>query len=285
MQNPSPIQLLSDPPNLNQIDFTQATIDTKKAYLKALSHWQKQLLKVQHAYFHQNRRAIIVFEGWDASGKGGAIRRLTEKLDPRGFRVYPISAPSPEEQSRHYLYRFQKHLPPGGRIVIFDRSYYGRVLVERVEGFATAAQWQRAYQEINEFERQLTDDDTRIIKLFLHISQEEQLTRFEERLNNPYKRWKLTLEDIRNRDRWAEYEIAINDMLAKTSTEKAAWHLIAANHKWYTRVTVLEKIVEALADGVDITPPPIDRTLMETAMQQLGIGHALANKEKEKEKE
>lgn len=281
MQNPSPIQLLSDPPNLNQIDFTQATINTKKAYQKALSHWQNQLLKVQHAYFHQNRRAIIVFEGWDASGKGGAIRRLTEKLDPRGFRVYPISAPNPEEQSRHYLYRFQKHLPPGGRIVIFDRSYYGRVLVERVEGFASTPQWQRAYQEINEFERQLMDDDTRIIKLFLHITPEEQLTRFEERLNNPYKRWKLTLEDIRNRDRWADYEIAINDMLAKTSTEKAAWHLIAANHKWYTRVTVLEKIVEALGDGVDITPPPIDRTLMETAMQQLGIGHALANKEEE----
>lgn len=269
---PTPIQIHSAPPNLNQADFSQAIIDTKKGYQKALSLWQSQLLKVQHAYYHQNRRAIIVFEGWDASGKGGAIRRLTEKLDPRGFRVYPISAPTAEEQSRHYLYRFQKHLPPAGRLVIFDRSYYGRVLVERVEGFATDAQWQRAYQEINEFERQLTDDDTRIIKIFLHITPQEQHARFKERLNNPYKRWKLTLEDIRNRERWADYEIATNDMFAKTSTVQAPWYLIAANHKWYARVQALKTIVQALTHGVDITPPPTDDRLLEAARQQLGIG-------------
>lgn len=271
--NPTEIQLITDPPQLNQTDFTGAVISAKKQYQSQLSDWQTQLLRVQQAYYHQSKRAIIIFEGWDASGKGGTIRRITEKLDPRGFRVYPTGAPTAEEQSRHYLYRFQKHLPPSGRLVIFDRSYYGRVLVERIEGFAKPVEWQRAFQEINEFERLLADDGVRIVKLFLHISPEEQLSRFEERLNNPDKRWKLTLEDIRNRERWADYELAINDMFHKTSTHQAPWHLIAANHKWYTRVAALKLLVQALSKDVDISPPAVDPAVIAAAKAQLGIGH------------
>ena len=196
MHLPSPIQLQSNPPIL-KTDFSEDKIlHDKRDYLKKLKKWQKRMLQVQQAYYHQGIRAILVFEGWDASGKGGAIRRITEKLDPRGFAVHPISAPSHEEQSRHYLYRFQSRLPEAGKIAIFDRSWYGRVLVERVEKFATEQEWQRAYQEINEFERCLIDDGARIIKVFMHIHPDEQLKRFQERLNNPVKRWKLTHEDF-----------------------------------------------------------------------------------------
>ncbi|MCG7539321.1 polyphosphate kinase [Pseudoalteromonas sp. CO348] len=251
--------------------ITHPAIDSKKHYKSELKYWQTQLLHVQQAYFHQGKRAILVFEGWDAAGKGGAIRRMTEKLDPRGVKVYPIAKPTPEEQGRHYLYRFQTKLPPRGTMTIFDRSYYGRVLVERVEAFANEQEWHRAYQEINEFERLLTDDNVRIVKLFLHISEDEQLKRFTERLNNPYKRWKLTKEDIRNRQKRQDYEQAIDDMFAKTDTNLADWHLILAEHKWYARVQVMKTIVEALSKGVDISPPPIDKAVVKLAESQLGI--------------
>jgi chemotaxis methyl-accepting protein methylase/polyphosphate kinase 2 (PPK2 family)/septal ring-binding cell division protein DamX len=173
MHAPSPITLLSNPPSLNQKD-DHPILESKAKYQKQLKKWQKRLLTVQQAYFHQKRRALIVMEGWDAAGKGGAIRRITEKLDPRGFTVYPISAPTPSEQGKHYLYRFQTKLPAPGHIAIFDRSWYGRVLVERVEQFASPNEWQRAYQEINEFERMLLDDNARIIKLFLNITLGDQ---------------------------------------------------------------------------------------------------------------
>lgn len=227
--------------------------------------------EVQQAYFHQGKRAIIVFQGWDASGKGGAIRRVTEGLDPRGYRVHPIAAPSKKEQGRHYLYRFQTRLPKPGTLAIFDRSWYERVLTERVEGFATAEQWQRAYQEINEFERLLMDDGVRIIKLFMNISKDEQLARFEERLSNPMKQWKLTEEDLRNRDSWSHYAQATDDMFQHTSTDQAPWQLIPANKKWYARITALDTIVSALASGVDLTPPPIDEALVKLAKQKLSI--------------
>ena len=246
-------------------------IDSHKLYKNELKHWQKKLLHVQQAYYHQGQRAIIVFEGWDASGKGGAIRRITEKLDPRGFRVHSFAKPTPEEQGRHYLYRFQTRLPVPGRIAIFDRSYYGRVMVERIEGFTPKPAWERAYQEINEFERLLIDDGVTIIKLFMHISAAEQLERFEERLNNPYKRWKLTEEDIRNRGRRADYINAIEEMFDKTDTKMAPWHVIQAEHKWFARVNVLKTIVEALSEGVIVEPPPIDPTVVHLAKQQLGI--------------
>ncbi len=271
MHKPSAIICSDKPPQLAQVDFDQCILSSKKDYQKQLEDLQKTLIKVQQSYYHQGRRAIIVFEGWDASGKGGAIRRLTEKLDPRGYDVYPIAAPTADEQGRHYLYRFQTRLPPPGKLAIFDRSYYGRVLVERVEGFADDQQWQRAYQEINEFERQLIDDGARIIKLFLHITPAEQLKRFSERLNNPYKRWKLTSEDIRNREKWPDYEVAIDDMLRYTSTTQTAWHLIAANHKWFARVEVLKAIVQGLSEQVSIEPPPINKQVVADAEAILGI--------------
>lgn len=271
MYQPSPIILETPAPQLDQTDLEALLNLDKSAYQKKLRKWQKRLLEVQQAYFHQGRRAILVFEGWDASGKGGAIRRLTEKLDPRGYQVHPIAAPSHEEQSKHYLQRFQARLPAAGSIAIFDRSWYGRVLVERVEGFASEQQWQRAYQEINEFERQLSDDGARIIKLFMHISPEEQLQRFQERLNNPIKRWKLTTEDIRNRERWPAYEEAINTMFTQTSCEHAPWRIIAANHKWFARIEVLKQVVNQLSAGVATGPPPLDPTVQAEAYQALGL--------------
>jgi polyphosphate kinase 2 (PPK2 family) len=268
---PSPITIQEEPPSLSKVNFEQDLIESKNDYLKALKKCQEHLLRIQQAYYRQGKRAIIVFEGWDASGKGGVIRRITEKLDPRGFRVYPIAAPSTEEQGRHYLYRFQARLPKPGTIAIFDRSYYGRVLVERIEGFAKPAQWQRAYQEINEFERLLIDDGVYLIKFFLHIAPEEQLKRFELRLSNPVKQWKLTEEDIRNRLKWPDYGVAIDDMFQQTSTMSAPWNVMAANHKWSMRVAVMKRLNEQLSQGVDITPPPLDPKLIKAAKKHLGL--------------
>lgn len=267
----SPVILEKKPPNLSKVNFDQALIESKSQYTKALKSCQERLLQIQQAYYRQGKRAIIVFEGWDASGKGGVIRRISEKLDPRGFRVYPISAPHPDEQGRHYLYRFQTRLPKPGTLAIFDRSYYGRVLVERVEGFAPETAWQRAYQEINEFERMLTDDGVHLIKFFLHITPEEQLKRFELRLNTPEKQWKLTEEDIRNRLKWDDYTHASNDMFRFTSTEASPWNVVPANHKWSMRVAVMQKLNDQLVKGVDITPPALDPKLVKAAKKHLGL--------------
>jgi len=270
-QQPSEIVLQSKPPSLSKVDPESTILPDKRAYRERLRKWQKRMLAVQQAYYHQNRRVMLVFEGWDASGKGGAIRRITEKLDPRGFRVFPIAAPRIEEHGRHYLYRFQRRIPTPGKFSIFDRSYYGRVLVERVEGYASEPQWQRAYQEINEFERLLIDDGVRIVKFFLHMTPEEQLNRFLQRLQDPVKQWKLTEEDIRNRQKWSDYVLAIEDMFQRTSTDAAPWHLIASNHKWYTRVEVLKTLVKELSKGVDIAPPPLDPGVIKAARRHLGI--------------
>ena len=267
---PSAIELIDCPTQLEALSLDKK-LASKAEYEKLLAKWQKRMLTVQQAYYRQNLRALIVFEGWDASGKGGAIRRLTEKLDPRGFTVFPIAAPSQIEQSKHYLYRFQTKLPAAGNINIFDRSYYGRVLVERVEQFATEHEWQRAYQEINEFERLLTDDGVKIIKLFLHIDQDEQLKRFQERIKNPNKRWKLTEEDLRNRDKWPSYQTAINDMLKYTSTKSSPWQVVEANRKWYTRVEVLKTIVKALECDVDLTPPALTDDIRAMAKTHLKL--------------
>lgn len=256
---------------LADLDMNAARFADKEAYEKRLGKLQKELLRIQQTYWHEKRRAVLVFEGWDAGGKGGAIRRLTEPLDPRGFHVWPIAAPRPDEQGRHYLYRFWKRLPVPGSIAVFDRSWYGRVLVERVEGFATKEQWKRAYGEIREFERMLTDDGARIVKLFLHITKDEQLNRFRERLTNPYKRWKLTEEDLRNRDKWADHEEAVEDMFDETSTENAPWTAVPANSKWYARTRVLEIVTEALAKGVTVAPPPVDEVMAKAAAEVLGV--------------
>jgi polyphosphate kinase 2 (PPK2 family) len=234
------------PPRLRDVDLS-LEIPDKKMYEETLADVQLKLLRLQQRGYQHGRRAIIVLEGWDAAGKGGTIRRLTEKLDPRGVRVWPIGPPTEEEKERHYLYRFFTKLPGRGTWSIFDRSWYGRVLVERVEHLAAKREWKRAYREINEFEQMLVDDGIPIVKLFLHISKKEQLRRFHERERNPYKRWKITKDDWRNRRKWSKYAGAIDDMFEKTTTEHAPWTIIAAERKWYARVAACRRVAEALA--------------------------------------
>ena len=193
----------------------------------------------------------MVFEGWDAGGKGGAIRRITHALDARQYRVIPIAAPTDEEKAHHYLWRFWRHVPKAGHITIYDRSWYGRVLVERVEGFASKEEWLRAYTEINDFEEELFDAGTLIIKYWLHIDQDEQERRFKEREKISYKKHKITEEDYRNRKMWNQYEAAVDDMVTRTSTEYAPWHLIEANDKRYARIKVLKTYCDALEKRLD----------------------------------
>lgn len=196
---------------------------------------------------HKKRIGVVAaFEGWDASGKGGTIRRLVQSMNAPLYRVIPIAAPSADERAYHYLWRFWKHIPPRGRFVVFDRTWYGRVLVERVEGFATEPQWRRAYDEINDFERQLTDDGMILLKFWLHISKDEQLRRFKERERVPFKRYKIGPDDYRNRQKWNQYDVAVNEMIARTSTPTAPWHIIPSNDKQYARVKVLSEVVKAM---------------------------------------
>jgi len=203
---------------------------------------------------------LVIFEGWDAAGKGGSIKRMTQRLDPRGYVVYPISAPVGEDKTHHYLYRFWRRLPERGQIAIFDRTWYGRVLVERVEGFAAEAEWKRAYREINSFERQLRDFGTIIVKFWVHISREEQLARFEQRKQIGYKSWKLTDEDWRNREKWPLYEEAVEDMILKTSTATAPWTVVEGNDKHWARVRALTTVVETLSEELDYKPrDPLDK--------------------------
>jgi polyphosphate kinase 2 (PPK2 family) len=230
----------------------------KADYESRLAELQLLLRRIQQAYLGSGERGIIVFEGWDAAGKGGTIRRMSAVMDPRGLKVWPISAPNDVDKAHHFLYRFWERIPPLGAIAVFDRSWYGRVLVERVEGLAEKTEWSRAYREINEFERMLHDDGARIVKVFLHISAEEQLKRFEQRLNDPLKRWKLTYEDFRNRDRRPLYEAAIEEMVRRTSTEIAPWHVMPADDKKFARIRSLELITEVLAKDVDLRPKPLD---------------------------
>jgi polyphosphate kinase 2 (PPK2 family) len=236
-------------------------------YEERLADLQHTLVKIQQAYLNSDHSAVVVFEGWDAAGKGGAIRRMANVLDPRGFKVWPIAAPTPADLSRHYLSRFWERLPGKGEIAVFDRSWYGRVLVERVEGYAGQAEWKRAYREICEFEKTLTDNGTRIVKIFLAITAEEQLKRFLSRMDDPLKRWKLSVEDFRNRGKWSGYVEAADDMFAKTSTSYAEWDVIPANHKTYGRVTALQTIVDKLSKGVDLTPRPLSPEVAEEARQ------------------
>jgi polyphosphate kinase 2 (PPK2 family) len=223
-------------------------------YVAELTRRQIQLRELGWQVYQQKRPVILVFEGWDAAGKGGAIKRVTEKLDPRGYVVYPISAPQGEDKSKHYLYRFWRRLPERGQIAVFDRSWYGRVLVERVEGFCTEAEWKRAYKEINSFERQLRDFGAILAKFWVHISREEQLRRFEERKQIGYKAWKLTDEDWRNRGKWDVYEEAVEEMLLKTSTRTAPWTLVEGNDKYWARVKVLSKLVDVLSKELGHKP-------------------------------
>jgi len=233
-----------------------STLDTsptlsKATYRQKLSKQQGRVHLLQRKALQEGRSAIVVFEGPDAAGKGGVIRRIIPTLDARNYRVLQYGAPTDEEHAHHYLWRFWRHLSRSGRLTIFDRSWYGRVLVERVEGLASDEEWRRAYAEINEFEDQLIEHGTVLVKFWMHITPEEQLARFEDRKEKTYKRWKLTAEDWRNRRRWYDYEKAAHEMVKYTSTRVSPWELVSANDKKYARVTVLETYCDLLEKALE----------------------------------
>ncbi len=239
---PAPLLRAASP--LQRVDLSLRIDDDE--YHQELKRLQAKLYLLGLQVYHQKRPVVLVFEGWDAAGKGGAIQRLTAELDPRAYTVHAIAAPAGDDKARHYLYRFWRRLPPRGQFAVFDRSWYGRVLVERVEGFARPDEWRRAYAEINQFERQLVDFGTIIAKFWMHISPEEQLRRFEARQHVPYKAWKLTDEDWRNREKWPAYLEAADEMLLRTSTPFAPWTIVEAEDKKYARIKVLRVTVAAL---------------------------------------
>jgi len=253
----------------------QHRLDEAEEYERSLAALQFRLVQIQQAAMRTGQRSIIVLEGWDAAGKGGMIRRMSAPLDPRFCHVIPIAEPKYEEQGRHYLYRFWRGLPLPGTITVFDRSWYGRVLVERVEGLISEKSWQRAYNEINQFEKMLVDDGIRLVKVFFHVSAEQQLKRFRQRLETPHKRWKLTISDLRNLEKRSLYERAINDMFARCHTPYAPWHMVASDFKWWARCEALSIIVGKLDDGVDLAPPPRDPEIvrkLDALLRTTGIG-------------
>lgn len=219
---------------------------TEKEYERRLLREQGRLARLTRRAAFARRSVVVVFEGMDAAGKGGAIRRVTAALDARQYRIVPVSAPTEEERAQPYLWRFWRHVPRHGKVVIFDRSWYGRVLVERVEGFCAEADWMRAYAEINDFEEQLTDAGAVVVKFWLSISPEVQLARFQEREAEPHKRFKITPDDWRNRERWADYQLAVGDMVDRTSTEIAPWTLVEADNKYFARVKILRTLADRL---------------------------------------
>ncbi|MEM8883652.1 MAG: polyphosphate:AMP phosphotransferase [Planctomycetota bacterium] len=230
------------------LDMSQ-TLD-KSEYKVELEKAQGLLNLLHRRTVEDGRSMILVFQGWDAGGKGGAIRRVIAPLDARFYRVVPIGAPTEEEKAYHYLWRFWRHLPRAGRVSIFDRSWYGRVLVERVEGFATHVEWGRAYDEINAFEKELADSGIILLKFWMHITKAEQKQRFDARRKTPYKRWKLTDEDWRNRERWEHYEVAAHDMIEKTDTPWAPWVVVAADCKRFARVKVVRSVCDRMKAGL-----------------------------------
>ena len=235
---------LREMPALADVDLSVTISDDE--YKEKLKKLQKRLSELHNIIYRLKIPVVLCYEGWDAAGKGGNIRRVAYPLDPRGFDVCPIASPEPHELNRQYLWRFWTRLPRSGHICIFDRTWYGRVMVERLEGFCSEKDWQRAYNEINEFERQLTDWGAVVIKFWIHIDQDTQLARFNDRQNTPEKQWKITDEDWRNREKWPLYEVAVNEMLQKTSTKNAPWYIIESNDKQYARIRTLEIIVKAL---------------------------------------
>jgi len=233
---------------LDKVDLDQKL--TEKEYDERLPELQRRLRQLEFECFDKRRAVMIAYEGWDAAGKGGNIRRVTEALDPRGYSVIPIAAPKGDDATHHYLWRFWNRVPKGGHLAIFDRTWYGRVLVERIEGFCTEAEWRRAYQEIKEFELSLTNYGVILLKFWLHLSKEEQLRRFEERQKIEYKQYKITDEDWRNREKWDDYRQAVVDMITNTSTTYAPWTIVEANDKLFARIKVLETICNAIDAGL-----------------------------------
>ena len=242
---------------LDNVDL-ELSLD-KEEYEKALKKGQARLTKLTRKALLAGVSSVLVFEGWDAAGKGGVVRRLTAAMDAPLYRVVPIAAPTEEERAHHYLWRFWRHLPRQGDVTIFDRSWYGRVLVERVEGFAFSPEWARAYEEIRDFEEQLVEHRDVVLKFWLHVGKDEQLARFKAREETPHKKFKITEEDYRNRERWRDYELAVNEMVLRTSTRSAPWTIVPANDKRYARVMVLKHVLRAPGEGAGLRerrPPP-----------------------------
>ncbi|MFZ2490627.1 MAG: polyphosphate:AMP phosphotransferase [Thermoanaerobaculia bacterium] len=241
---------LTDPKQtvLDRTDLTQKLDDEE--YDRKLARAQKVVARAAWKAWNQRRSAVILFEGWDAAGKGGAIRRLVGPIDARINQIISVAAPTDEERAHHYLWRFWRHLPRAGKITIYDRTWYGRVLVERVEGFARPDEWARAYREINDFEEQLVESGIVLLKFWLHIDEEEQLRRFHEREQIDYKKHKITDEDWRNREKWNAYKLAVHDVINRTSSSFAPWHVVAANDKKFARVEVVRTVGKALESAL-----------------------------------
>ena len=233
---------------LSEVDLNKSV--SQEGYKRELAAKQAELAALHNRVYRSRKPVVVVYEGWDAAGKGGNIRRVTDALDPRGYEVIPIASPEPHEKARHYLWRFWTHLPKDGHIALFDRSWYGRVMVERIEGFCSQNDWQRAYREINEFEQELTAWGAVVVKFWVHIDQATQLARFTERQDTPEKRWKITDEDWRNREKWPAYEKAADEMLKKTSTDFAPWHILESNDKRYARLKALDILIREIRRGL-----------------------------------
>ena len=221
---------------------------TREEYEAKLDKLQKKIEKLHGELYRRRIPVVLGFEGWDAGGKGGAIKRLTAKMDARGYAVNPTASPNDIEKAHHYLWRFWRAMPKAGHVAIFDRTWYGRVMVERIEGFCTKEEWQRGYKEINDMEKDLCDAGAIVIKFWMHIDKDEQERRFKERQENPEKQWKITDEDWRNREKWDQYEDAVNEMLLRTSTDYAPWVVVEGNDKYYARVKVLKTVVDAIEE-------------------------------------
>ena len=229
---------------LSRADLTLSY--TKEEYKERLKKLQKKIQKLHGELYRRRIPVVLGFEGWDAGGKGGAIKRLTQKMDPRCYVVHPTASPNDIERAHHYLWRFWIDMPKAGHVTIFDRTWYGRVMVERIEGFCSRGEWQRAYKEINDMERDLTDAGAIVLKFWMQIDKDEQERRFRAREENPEKRWKITDEDWRNRAKWDQYEEAVNEMLLRTSTPNAPWIVVEGNCKYYARIKVLETVCDAI---------------------------------------
>ena len=241
LQNVFPLEKI---PKLSEISLDKEL--SEEEYKKELKNLQSKLSELHNKLYRRKIPVVIAYEGWDAAGKGGNIKRITGALDPRGYEVHPIASPEPHEKARHYLWRFWTRLPKTGHIAIFDRTWYGRVMVERLEGFCSENDWKRAYNEINEFEKELHDWGAVIIKFWVQIDKDTQLERFNERQNTPQKQWKITDEDWRNREKWDQYEDAVNEMIQKTSTTYAPWHILESVDKRYARIKALKIVIEEL---------------------------------------
>lgn len=235
---------------LSKIDLTKSL--EQQDYKEELERLQKRLRLLHNDIYRMRIPVVLAFEGWDAAGKGGVIKRLTSSLDPRGYAVYPTASPNDIEKMHHYLWRFWNNVPKAGHISIFDRTWYGRVMVERIERFCSEIEWKRAYQEINEMEEHLANSGAAILKFWMHIDKEEQKRRFQERMDNPEKQWKITEEDWRNREKWDLYEEAVDEMLIRTSTSYAPWVIVEGNSKYYARIKVLKTVVKTLEEAINL---------------------------------